>query len=73
MFIAALHEMGLCTLTHTPSPMGFLGRILDRPANERPYMLFPVGFAAAEAEVPDLHRKTLEEVAVFHEPDRASP
>ena len=70
-FIAALHQMGLATLTHTPSPMRFLSRILDRPANERPYILFPVGYAAENAEVPDLKRKTLAEVTVWN-PARAS-
>jgi nitroreductase len=68
LFIAALHHMGLATLTHTPSPMGFLREILERPANERPFILFPVGYAADDASVPDLHRKPLEEVAVFIEP-----
>jgi nitroreductase len=65
LFIAALHRMGLCTLTHTPSPMGFLSRILGRPENEKPFMLFPVGYAAPEAEVPDLRRKGLDEVALW--------
>jgi nitroreductase len=65
LFIAALHTMGLATLTHTPSPMGFLREILGRPQNERPYILFPVGYPAADATVPDLTRKSLEEVAVF--------
>ncbi len=65
LFIAALHQMGLATLTHTPSPMGFLRQILGRPKNERPYILFPIGFPAADAEVPDLRRKTLEEVAIW--------
>lgn len=62
LFIAALHEMGLATLTHTPSPMGFLSRLLGRPSNEKPYILFPVGYPAEGATVPDLTRKTLEEV-----------
>ncbi len=62
-FITALHHMGLHTLTHTPSPMAFLSEILQRPANERPYILFPIGYPAAEAMVPDLKRKTLDEVA----------
>lgn len=66
MFIAALHHMGLCTLTHTPSPMGFLAKLLHRPANERGYMMFPIGYAAEDATVPDLTRKSLEEVATFH-------
>ena len=65
-FIAALHHMGLATLTHTPSPMAFLSRILDRPANEKPFILFPVGYPAAGAEVPDLRRKSLEDVSVWH-------
>jgi iodotyrosine deiodinase len=65
LFIVALHRMGLATLTHTPSPMGFLARILGRPANERPYILFPVGYAAEDALVPDLKRKPLEDVAVW--------
>jgi len=65
LFIAALHNMGLSTLTHTPSPMGFLTKILGRPAHERPVILFPIGYPAADARVPDLRRKSLEEVAVF--------
>lgn len=64
-FIAALHWMGLSTLTHTPSPMGFLSRILERPSNERPYLLFPVGYPARNAKVPDLQRKSLDEVSVW--------
>ncbi len=67
LFIAALHRMGLATLTHTPSPMAFLSRILDRPANEKPFILFPVGYPAPDAEVPDIRRKKLEEVAVWRE------
>lgn len=70
LFIAALHHMGLCTLTHTPSPMRFLGEILDRPRHERPFMLFPVGFAAPDCVVPDLRRKELAEVSVFVEEGR---
>jgi nitroreductase len=66
MFIAALHHMGLATLTHTPSPMGFLGEILGRPKHEKPYILFPVGYPAKEAMVPDLTRKALEQVAVWN-------
>ena len=67
MLITALHHMGLCTLTHTPSPMKFLGEILGRPAHEKAYILFPVGYADEGVEVPDLARKSLDEVAVFHE------
>ena len=62
MFIAALHLVGLATLTHTPSPMGFLRAILHRPANERPYLIFPIGYPAADCQVPDLQRKALEQV-----------
>ncbi len=65
LFIAALHEMGLVTLTHTPSPMRFLSELLERPSNEAPYILFPVGFPATNATVPDLHRKPLKEVAIW--------
>lgn len=64
-FIAALHHMGLATLTHTPSPMAFLGGILGRPKNERPFILFPVGYPALDATVPDLARKPLDEVAIW--------
>jgi iodotyrosine deiodinase len=66
-FIAALHRMGLATLTHTPSPMAFLSRILERPVNEKPFILFPVGYPAPDAEVPDIRRKGLEEVAIWRE------
>ncbi|MBW2733886.1 MAG: nitroreductase family protein [Deltaproteobacteria bacterium] len=65
--LTALHEMGLCTLTHTPSPMGFLSRILNRPPNERPFLLIPVGYPAEGATVPDIGKKLLEEIAVWHE------
>ena len=67
LFIAALHHMGLATLTHTPSPMAFLSRVLDRPPNEKPFILFPVGYPAPDAEVPDLRRKGLDEVSVWLE------
>ena len=63
--IAALHCMGLATLTHTPSPMGFLSRLLQRPANEKAFLLIPVGFPAEGAEVPNIVKKNLSEVAVF--------
>src|SRR5436305_5158218 len=62
--LAALQEAGLCALTHTPSPMGFLPRILGRPENERPFILIPVGYPADYAEVPDLMRKPLDEIIV---------
>jgi nitroreductase len=64
LFITALHTMGLVTLTHTPNPMAFLTEICGRPANERPYILFPVGFPAPDAKVPDLARKPLEEALI---------
>ena len=66
LFVAAIHEMGLATLTHTPSPMRFLNEILGRPENEKPFILFPVGYPAEGCEVPDLRRKSLEEVAVWN-------
>jgi len=62
MLLAALHAAGLATLTHTPSPMGFLGRILGRPKNERAYVLLPVGYPAPGATVPDIRRKPLDEI-----------
>lgn len=68
LFIAALHEAGLVTLTHTPSPMAFLNRVLGRPDHEKPYILFPVGLPAPDATVPDLERKRLDEVALWLEP-----
>ncbi len=60
MLIAAIHHAGLACLTHTPSPMNFLERILDRPSNERAYLLIPVGYPANGAKVPDIQRKLLE-------------
>jgi len=60
--LAALHLAGLATLTHTPSPMGFLAKILDRPANERPYLLIPAGYPAEGCTVPDIRKKDLAEV-----------
>jgi nitroreductase len=60
--LAALHWMGLATLTHTPSPMGFLAKILNRPPNERPYLLIPVGFPAAGAQVPEITKKPLAQI-----------
>jgi len=70
-FIAAIHRMGLATLTHTPSPMGFLGQLLGRPENEKAFLLLPVGYPAADATVPDLPRKPLEAVSVWF--DGAAP
>lgn len=65
LFIAALHRAGLTTLTHTPTPMAFLTRLLGRPRNERPFVLFPVGFPADGVLVPDLERKPLDHVRVI--------
>jgi iodotyrosine deiodinase len=67
LFIAALHHMGLVTLTHTPQPMRFLSAILGRPANERPYILFPVGYPAPGCSVPDITKKPLEDVVTWFE------
>jgi len=64
MFIAALHTMGLSTLTHTPSPMAFLTKLLERPANERPFILFPVGYPADGTVVPKLERKQLDDILI---------
>lgn len=62
--LAALHLAGFSTLTHTPSPMRFLNDILERPPNERPYVVIPVGYPASEATVPDLERKPLDEILI---------
>jgi len=66
LLITFLHQCGLATLTHTPSPMGFLRELLGRPANERPFLLLVVGHPAPEATVPRLVRKPLEEMSTFH-------
>lgn len=65
MLLTAAHHAGLATLTHTPSPMNFLREVLDRPEHERPYMVIPMGYPADDCTVPDLQRKTLDEIAVF--------
>ena len=67
MFIHAIHNMGLVTLTHTPSPMGFLRDILNRPDHEHAMLVLPVGYPADDAHVPDLERKALNEISVFFE------
>jgi nitroreductase len=64
MLLAAAHNAGLATLTHTPSPMNFLTELLERPANERPFLLIPMGFPAQDCMVPSLLRKPLEQVLV---------
>lgn len=65
ILITALHHAGLATLTHTPSPMKFLNQILGRPTSERPFLLLVVGYPADDAEVPDIQRKPLHEIASF--------
>jgi iodotyrosine deiodinase len=64
--LAAIHNAGLVALTHTPSPMNFLCKILQRPANEKPFLLIPVGYAAEACWVPDIHRKELNEVSCWY-------
>ena len=65
MLITALHEAGLATLTHTPSPMKFLNELLDRPKSERPFLLLVVGYPDEDARVPDIQRKNLQDFASF--------
>jgi len=65
ILITALHNAGLACLTHTPSPMKFLNRILERPENERPFLLLVVGHPAEDARVPDIGRKPLDEISIF--------
>ena len=65
ILLVALHTSGLATLSHAPSPMGFLKEILGRPENERPFLLIPVGYPTPDAAVPELEKKTLEEIADF--------
>ncbi len=65
LFIAAVHNMGLVTLTHTPSPMGFLRELLGRPGHEHAMLLLPVGYPAEDAKVPDLLRKSIDEISEF--------
>ena len=65
MLITALHTAGLATLTHTPSPMGFLNKILGRPKGERPFLLLVAGYPATGVKVPDIKRKALREIATF--------
>jgi iodotyrosine deiodinase len=64
--LAAIHNAGLVSLTHTPSPMNFLTKTLSRPENEKPFLLIPVGYPAEECWVPDLQRKGLEDICVFY-------
>lgn len=69
LLIAAVHDAGLASLTHTPSPMRFLNEILGRPANETPFLVLVVGYPAPGCEVPDIERKELDEIASWVEPD----
>ena len=64
--LAAIHNAGLVALTHTPSPMNFLSKILERPENEKPFLLIPVGYPAEECWIPDLSRKPLNEIAAWY-------
>ena len=65
--LAAIHYAGLAALTHTPSPMNFLCKVLNRPENEKPFLVIPVGYAAEECWIPELKRKELEEASVWYE------
>lgn len=65
LLITCLHHVGLATLTHTPSPMGFLNRILKRPADEKPFLLLVVGHPAPDARVPELQRRSLDQISTF--------
>ena len=67
LLIASLHNAGLATLTHTPSPMGFLSEICGRPDNEKPVILLVAGYPAEHADVPDIKRKPLAEIAIWKE------
>ena len=66
LLVSAVHCAGLVALTHTPSPMAFLNRILDRPSHEKPFLLLVVGYPTTEARVPDIARKGLAEISSFH-------
>jgi iodotyrosine deiodinase len=66
LLLAAIHNAGLVALTHTPSPMNFISKILSRPANEKPFLLIPVGYPADECWVPDIKRKGLDDICVFY-------
>lgn len=67
MLLSAIHHAGLVSLTHTPSPMNFLTKVLNRPENERPFLLIPVGYAAENAKVPNIGRKELNDVMIKYE------
>jgi nitroreductase len=65
MLITAVHQSGLVSLTHTPSPMSFLNEICDRPKQERPFLILVVGYPAEDVTVPDISKKSLEEMTTF--------
>lgn len=65
LLISAIHQSGLVCLTHTPSPMSFLNKILERPENERPFLILVVGYPKEGAKIPDIKRKGIEEIAIF--------
>lgn len=67
MLLAAIHNAGLVAVTHTPSPMNFLQQVLGRPANERPFLLIPVGYPATDVEVPNIERKPLSQISSWYE------
>jgi len=67
VLLAAIHNVGLSALTHTPSPMNFLSQLLKRPENERPFLLIPVGYAKKMTQVPDISRKKLNDIMVCYE------
>lgn len=73
LLIQAIHHAGLVTLTHTPSPMNFLQTILERPENERPFLLLPVGYPAEGCMVPDLERKSEERTIIWYRPESPQP
>ena len=66
MLIAAIHNVGLVSLTHTPSPIGFLDEVLDRPKRERPFRILFAGYSADDVKVPRITKKSLDEIASFH-------
>jgi nitroreductase len=67
MLISAIHNAGLVTLTHTPSPMNFIAKALERPENEKPFLLIPVGHPAEDCKVPKLNRKDISDIAIYYE------
>ena len=66
LFLSAIHNAGLVSLTHTPSPMNFLAEVLERPKNERAFLLIPVGFPKESTQVPNIERKSLDEISKFY-------